>query len=395
MRFARQCGFVIIAFLSIVSFVTAQDSCSADVDEAIALLNDVCLGIGRNQACYGNGDIVAIPISNATIDFVVPGDSATVDNIASLALSPFEADFAEWGVAVLVLQASLPDTLPGQNVTMLLLGDTSFSNDNGAYYFTSGIGSPTCNQVPNGVMIQTPAGVGEVNLTMNGINITLGSTAYLGMLEENILTFALLEGNSTLSVEESDIVLVGEQFTTIELDEDGNANGEFSEAEDIELLDLPQLPIVLLPESLEENDSPVLSGDVIIPLSGEWLTTIDFFNFEGECPDVFDEAMARQMAGFGAEDTFTQEFTIDSNEFDITNIFRTEEFGSEGVDFTYSNPEPNLHIMNVVIDDIGGGTYIWHIISEERIENQIIQHLVIPDFADCTITSSILHEWQG
>ena len=121
MRFARKCVFVIIALLSLMSLVAAQDSCPADVDDAIALLNNTCFGIGRNQACYGNGDIVAVPVFDATIDFVAPGDSATVDNIASLTLSPFEVNFAEWGVAVLVLQASLPDTLPGQNVTLIIL----------------------------------------------------------------------------------------------------------------------------------------------------------------------------------------------------------------------------------------------------------------------------------
>lgn len=396
MRFARKCVFVIIVLLSLVSLVSAQDSCPADVDDAIALLNNTCFGIGRNQACYGNGDIVAIPVSNATIDFVAPGDSATVDNIASLILSPFEADFAEWGVAVLVLQANLPDTLPGQNVTMLLLGDTTFFNDNGAYYFTSGIGSPTCNQAPDGMMIQTPDGVGEVNLTMNGINITLGSTAYLGTLEENILTFALLEGNASLSIDGSEVLLDGEQFTTIELDEEGNATGEFSEAEDIELLELSQLPTILLPESPDTSDSSPVSGDVIIPASGEWLSTIDLFNFEGSCPVMFDEILVREIIeGFGFSDTITQVYNFNQDEFDINNVFNTDEFASAGIDFAYNNPEPNVHVLSFSVAETTSVSYTWHIISEDRIDGEIVINLVIPDIADCIITTTFFSERQS
>ena len=223
MRFIQKIGFVLVTILSIVGLVSAQDECPASVNEAILALNDICLSVGRNQVCYGNGDIVAIPQSDATIDFAVPSDTAFVDDIESMTLSPFEVGIEEWGVAVLVLQADLPDTLPGQNVTMLLFGNVSIANDSGAYYFTAGIGTTSCNQAPNGILIQTPEGAGEVNLVMNGINISLGSTAYLTTSEDNVLTFALLEGNSTLTIDDSEVELETEQFTTVELDEDGNA----------------------------------------------------------------------------------------------------------------------------------------------------------------------------
>lgn len=396
MRFARQCGFVIIALLSMVNLVSAQDSCSADVNDAIAVLNDTCFAIGRNQVCYGNGDIVVIPASDAVINFAIPGDSAAVSDIDTLNLSPFEADFAEWGVAVLVLQADLPDTLPGQNVTMLLFGDASLSNDGGAYYFTSGIGSPTCNQAPNGMLIQTPEGVGEVKITVNGIEISLGSTAYLATLAEDILTFALLEGNSTLSVEESDIVLEGEQFTTIELDEEGNATGEFSEAEDIADLELPQLPIILLPESPDENDSSPVSGDVIIPASGEWLSTIDLFNFEGNCSVMVDETLIRDMIeGFGFSDTITQVYNFNQDEFDINDVFNTDEFANAGLDFAYDNPEPNVHVLSFSAAETTSVSYTWRIISEDRIEGEIVINLVIPDIVDCIITTTFFTERES
>ncbi|MEO1646076.1 MAG: hypothetical protein AAFR67_12880, partial [Chloroflexota bacterium] len=204
MHIPKKWLFIFISLFSIVSLVSAQEECPETVDEAVLALSDICLTIGRNQACYGNGDIVAVPVADASIEFDNPGDTAAVDDIENLTLSPFESSLTEWGVAVLVLQADLPDTLPGQNVTMLLFGDVDLQTSGGAYYFTSGIGSPSCNQAPSGILIQTPEGAGMVNLTINGINISLGSTAFLGTLEEDVLTVALLEGETTLSVANSD-----------------------------------------------------------------------------------------------------------------------------------------------------------------------------------------------
>ena len=397
MRFVRKSFFVLITLLSVVSLVTAQDACPADVDDAIAALNDICFATGRNQACYGNGDIVTVPVANATLDFAVPGDSANINDIDSMTLSPYEVGFAEWGVAILVLQADLPDTLPGQNVTMLLFGETSFASDNGAYYFTSGIGQPGCNQAPNGLLIQTPDGVGEVNFTVNGIDISLGSTAYLGTLKEDFLTFALLEGNASLSIEDSEIDLESEEFTTVALDEDGNASGEFSEADAVEQLDLPELPLILLPESIEEDSSSTTPGDTIIPASGQWLSTVNFFDFADDCPAMFNETMARQMLGsFGFEDQVTQEFSFESDEFDIDDLFNAEAFASAGMNVTVSNPEPDAYMISVEIPE-GGGTfsYIWRIISEDRMEGEIIQNIVLPEIGDCTITTSFLLERQS
>ena len=168
----KKLGFFAITLFSIVSFAIAQDEeCPSNVDEALSTMSEICFAIGRNQACYGNGDIVAVPQADAELDFEAVGDTATVDDIQALTLTPYTLDLEEWGIAVLVLQADLPETLPGQNVTMLLFGDVELTNDAGAYYFTSGIGSPTCNVAPDGLLIQTPEGAGTVNLTINGVSI--------------------------------------------------------------------------------------------------------------------------------------------------------------------------------------------------------------------------------
>lgn len=401
MRYLRKLGFIVFSLLSIVGFVSAQDACPATVDEAILALNDICFSVGRNQACYGNGDIVAIPQSGTTINFGVPGDTALVDDIQSMSLSPFEVGVEEWGIALLVLQADLPDTLPGQNVTMLLFGDVSLENDGGAYYFTSGIGTPSCNQAPNGVLIQTPEGVGEVNLTMNGIDITLGSTAYLGTLEEDILTFALLEGSSTLSIDGSEVELTTEEFTTIELDEDGNAIGEFTDPAPIEDLELPDLPTLLLPEDIEtdaedDTDSASGSGEQIVPLSGNWTSNLGEFVFEGNCPAMLNDAMMQGFESFGVATTMTQVLDFEEDLSNFEEMFNSAEMQAAGLDYSFEQTDPNTYTMSFGFAEEGTSifvSYVWSIVSETLIEGDLVENFVVDGFADCNISTTFTYEY--
>src|SRR6185369_17918656 len=104
------------------------------------------------------------------------------------------------------------NTLPGQNVTMLLFGESELSTveDNAsAFIFSSGIGQIACDEAPNGLLIQTPEGVGTINLSVNNVAIDLGSTAYLTAEADGEFSFALLEGHAILSSEESEVEVNG------------------------------------------------------------------------------------------------------------------------------------------------------------------------------------------
>ncbi|NWF70764.1 MAG: SH3 domain-containing protein [Chloroflexi bacterium] len=102
--------------------------CPPFIMQALDAVDDLCAETARNQACYGNLRLNADAQPDApAFTFEQPGDIADLSGIAALNLSPYDAANEEWGVALLRLQANLPDTLPGQNITMLLFGDTSLS----------------------------------------------------------------------------------------------------------------------------------------------------------------------------------------------------------------------------------------------------------------------------
>ncbi len=126
---------ILLAALSLASGsdapVLAQegDNCPAIVQAAIEATDAACRDTGRNQACYGNTRLEAIPQTIAA-DFVFarPGDIEEVGDVQAIQASPLDQAAGDWGIALLRIQADLPETLPGQNVTLVLFGDVQLEN---------------------------------------------------------------------------------------------------------------------------------------------------------------------------------------------------------------------------------------------------------------------------
>src|SRR5262245_393995 len=103
-------------------------SCSAIVNAAIENADAACGALGSNQACYGNTLVLVEPQGDATLEFDNPGDTADLSSVRRLSASAIDQTNGVWGVAVVRAQANIPNTLPGQNVTFLLFGDTTLDS---------------------------------------------------------------------------------------------------------------------------------------------------------------------------------------------------------------------------------------------------------------------------
>jgi hypothetical protein len=111
------------------------------------------------------------------------------------------------------LQANLPDTLPGQNVTFLLFGDVEITNavapeENSdlqpmqAFYLRTGIGDAACAEAPeSGVLVQTPEGASSVVFNVNGVDVEMGSTVFFQSDVELGMTVSTLEGAAYVSAQ--------------------------------------------------------------------------------------------------------------------------------------------------------------------------------------------------
>jgi hypothetical protein len=102
---------------------SGETACTVNFVEIISEVEQVCTGVGRDQVCYGNVEVNAIPRqSQMSLNFSRPGDSTNVSLISSLYLSALDDVNNVWGIAQMRLLANLSQQTP-EDVTLLLFGD--------------------------------------------------------------------------------------------------------------------------------------------------------------------------------------------------------------------------------------------------------------------------------
>jgi len=273
-------------------------TCPSYVQDALVATDGACEVTARNQACYGNVMVVLNPNGDTTgLKFSEPGDMINVADIDRLHLEPLDIQHQVWGVVLMRLQANLSDTTPGQNVTFLMFGDVEFENRSpsgttniNSFYFTSGIGDAACTDAPeSGLLIQTPEGVGTIDLSINAVDISIGSTAYLQAQPDANMTINVIEGQAEVTAEgETQTVIAGNR-TTIGLDADGTADSPPTVPESYDVQPLRHLPVRNLPRPIEVTETTQLMD--FTPIGFEVSDSIDSI---GET-DIFEfEAVAGQ-----------------------------------------------------------------------------------------------------
>jgi hypothetical protein len=168
-----------------------QIQCTAVVKKAFEDATKVCGAVGRNKACLVNPGADAQPIAGKTINFTKRGDTLPLADLKTLRLSPYDEKTGQWGVVVMRVQASFPDNLPGQNVSMILMGnveitpqdklvDGSPAKPMQSFYLKSGSQAPACKEMPaDGVLLETPKNKESVRMAVNGASLSIGSKVFL------------------------------------------------------------------------------------------------------------------------------------------------------------------------------------------------------------------------
>ncbi|MBI1277292.1 MAG: hypothetical protein GC179_04105 [Anaerolineaceae bacterium] len=106
-----------------------SNSCPTLVKQALVAVGNNCAGLGRNSACYGFNRVNAT-FSEAVNDdfFSKPSDQTNLKSLQSIDTAALNNALNEWGVAVMSVQANIPNSLPGQAISFILLGDVSVDN---------------------------------------------------------------------------------------------------------------------------------------------------------------------------------------------------------------------------------------------------------------------------
>ncbi len=293
------------------------DSCGDVVTAALETAGQICDATGRNQACYGNFNAEAEPRPNApNFTFAQIGDIVDVSNVQTVRVNGLNEATGEWGVVLMRLQANIPDTLPGQNVTFVLFGDTEITNAVSpddvssesdmlrpmqAFYLNTGIGGTSCEQAPDsGLLVQTPEGVGEISLRVNEVNIMLGSTVFFQILDEEDGTdmrVSALEGAAFVEVDGRLQVAVAGTWLRVPVERDGSRVRAIAQPgppiaykEDV----MSRLPVQLLQRRIDVA-TPLTDEQVAIVreriASGEPLCDTAFFPACDTLPPAFRDGL--------------------------------------------------------------------------------------------------------
>lgn len=265
---------LLLLFLGITAVVISQDeesdgTCPAIVETALDSADLYCSDTARNQVCYGHVALEAEPQSGIT-EFVFEsvGDIEDVTEIETLRLKPLDEETGEWGVALMRLQANLPDTLPGQNVTFILFGDVEITNavsdediEGGemtpmqAFYLKTGVSDAQCEEAPeSGLLVQTPEGVGEVSFVVNEVEVAVGSTVLFQAEPEGEMIVNTLEGSAVLNIENEQHPVIAGTRLRIRLDRNLRPLGTPPDPEAYDQDRFRRLPLHILERQIEVRE---------------------------------------------------------------------------------------------------------------------------------------------
>ena len=165
--------------------VTAQTDTATCTDVIRGALREVganCDGLSRNSVCYGFNQV------NSTFSQVVPanffsrpadrGELTVFERIQTASLRLQENI---WGIAVLSIQANMPQTLPGQNVLFMLVGDTQLENAvPPGRAFMGGMTSPVVTRLPAALYVEPSTSEPLVANVPAGVNLEADAVTQSG-----------------------------------------------------------------------------------------------------------------------------------------------------------------------------------------------------------------------
>ena len=361
----RYLFLMVVVLLATTTPLLAQDDddsgmCPALVEEALMIVDESCSNLDLNVVCYGNGNIEAQGADESQLeDFVNPGDIRGVADIYTLTTEAMDVEQDIWGIAVLALQANIPDTLPGQNVTFLLYGDTqitvddTFENADGfdapfqAFRFSSGVGEPACTEAPrDGLLVQSPEGV-TVNFMVNGIEVELGSTVLI-QGDDIATNLTNIEGSVSVTVDGVTTVLeVGQSLTVDTVDDVAQVQAPTA----FDVSAVRGTPINAMPEV------------IALPAPGDSPLRIEFCNGMSDIPVQAGQPLTLKYAWYYADEgtlnMASNTATIDGAGLPLWSIETLDGFGRDYVfvtdalepgsyEIVYSWNQPNVSFTGSV-----------------------------------------------
>lgn len=209
---------------TLTALAAGHADCQALIDRALAASSNLCNRVGSDQACYGNNTVHARLVPGTAQQFSVPGDIVGVNQIQSISASVLNPSLNQWGIAIFKVISNLPRSLPGETITLVVFGNTTVENSGSleTYYFYSGLGQVSCDQVPfDGLMVTMPEGTG-IHFIVNGSELTLMGNASLRADQNGSMDVSLYSGSGSITANGQEQVFTAGESVSVPL---GGPNG--------------------------------------------------------------------------------------------------------------------------------------------------------------------------
>lgn len=157
-----------------------EDTCPAVANTALMSVSEVCTTLSRNSACYGASNVDSLTVADPRPEdfFIDPGDRAELQELREIHPQPLDEITQTFGVSLLNLQANIPNTVPGQGVVFILMGDARLTNEVPpdsteetpfqSFYFLPSAGETNCFEADPMLTIQTSGSI-TTTLRFNGV----------------------------------------------------------------------------------------------------------------------------------------------------------------------------------------------------------------------------------
>lgn len=224
---------MMVVFLLLVGTVAAAqaqtDDCPQIVEQALDAVGTLCNPLDRNSVCYGSSIVESTTVLQPAPQnfFAAPGDRAELVAFREIHPQPLDPIDQTFGVAVMNVQADVPNTLPGQAVIFLLMGDARLTNEvpqNASqqsafqsFYFLPGANRLNCYEADPVLTIQTPGNI-AVTIALNGVDTEM-SPGTLLTITPSVCT--IHRGNIIQRVGDNTASLLANQTVDIHIQDSG------------------------------------------------------------------------------------------------------------------------------------------------------------------------------
>lgn len=118
-----------LAVVPLAGLAQAELTCPDLAQLAVEELEANCNGLGRNSVCYGYGGVTTT-FEGETEDVLdEPSSHTPITHLSILETDAMDVADENWGLAVMNVQADVPDALPGNGLTFVVLGDVELYNE--------------------------------------------------------------------------------------------------------------------------------------------------------------------------------------------------------------------------------------------------------------------------